>query len=193
MQKSKSNIFSNDRLSSLKVIKHNTIESLQSVFWETTIDKLKDLQIEADTNNGNVVKMDAATEKSQIENNGYWGFAITDKNEIHYWAKPDVNKADLISFFAHELGHIVGTADKDDWQEELRADSYAVVALKTLEIIGITNKNTQLISAAPDLLNACQKMKKALYNLSSGDLITPAILEAENKIYEAVTKATTLK
>lgn len=131
-----SSLYSTDSLSSLKVIKHDTIESLQSVFWEVPINELDKLQIEAETNLGNETLISSSMQKSQIENVGYWGFAIFDANEIHYWAKNNVPKRDLIFFFAHELGHIVGTADKDDWQEELRADSYAAVALKTLELAG---------------------------------------------------------
>jgi hypothetical protein len=51
-------------------------------------------------------------------------------------------------------------------------------------------QNIKLIAAAPYLLEACEQMKEALYNLDCRDVITEKILEAENKIFDAVNKAT---
>lgn len=135
MKSDNESFYSTDKLLKTKLIKHDSIESLESVFWGVPVNELQNIKIEADTSSGEILKSNYTEHKKQIENNGYWGFAITDKNEIHYWAKPDTSKEDLIFFFAHELGHIVGTPDKDDWEEELRADSYAEVTLKTFEFL----------------------------------------------------------
>lgn len=128
------NLYSTDKLKHLKIIKHDTIESVYAEYCGVSIEELQFLKTDSYETSDGVLKISFSQLKEMIENNGYWGFALTEEVEIHYWVKNNVAKKDLIFFFAHELGHIIGKADKDDLQEELRADSYAKVALKAYEL-----------------------------------------------------------
>jgi hypothetical protein len=66
---------------------------------------------------------------------GFWGYCdkVSDtKHEIHYWHDGKRSLEELTRFFAHELGHLTGEPDPDDWAEEGRADSFADVATQAL-------------------------------------------------------------
>lgn len=73
-----------------------------------------------------------------IKEQGIWGFVDGD-NVIHYWVGKELTTEELIHFFAHEIGHNTGKQHKDFLKEELRAESYALVA-KLAYQMAIKNK-----------------------------------------------------
>lgn len=67
---------------------------------------------------------------AQYEEMGVWGFADTRARPpvIHYWHDGKRSESELIQFFGHEMGHLVGKPLKSGWPEENRADDYGYVA-----------------------------------------------------------------
>jgi len=63
------------------------------------------------------------------EHHRCWGFARRPKSEIHVWIGKHASFNDVLNLFAHEYGHLEPRQD----DEELRADSFARVAVRAFE------------------------------------------------------------
>lgn len=65
---------------------------------------------------------------------GMWAFTSTTAKPpvIHYWHDGKRTETELAMMFGHELGHNLGTAAKNDWKEECRADDYGIAAVHAL-------------------------------------------------------------
>ena len=59
---------------------------------------------------------------------GCWGWVDTGNYVIHAWAENDADPLQIMHFLAHEIGHVTGTPDADDFEEEMRAEQYGYVA-----------------------------------------------------------------
>ena len=64
---------------------------------------------------------------------GCWGFCDNKKN-IHVWYSDNVGLGELISFFAHEMGHINEPHHESEQEEEMKADKYAETAVFAYDI-----------------------------------------------------------
>jgi len=61
-------------------------------------------------------------------------YGFVDKKEtVHYWAEDDVSLEMLITFIAHETGHLNGRKYLDEDKEEAKAHSYDQVAVYAYE------------------------------------------------------------
>ena len=60
-----------------------------------------------------------------IKRCGIWG-CVNNDGTIHMWIDKDVaTKEDILSFFAHEIGHLHKPAKKDFLEEEMKAERYS--------------------------------------------------------------------
>ena len=66
--------------------------------------------------------------KKALEYQGVWGF-VDDKKVVHFWMKESTPLDTLITFIAHETGHLNGHIYKDQRKEEEKAHLYDQVAL----------------------------------------------------------------
>jgi hypothetical protein len=109
--------------------KYATIDKLILASYEGEFNSIDDLKKE--TMGGldqdeNEVEYSYEDQVNGIQEQGVWGFIADDI--IHYWKNNNVPMETLIHFFAHEIGHGTGEQDSDDFQEEMRAESYGNVA-----------------------------------------------------------------
>lgn len=143
-----------------KLQQYTTIEELECVHWDNqiTIDDLKDDKIDCYgtiDQNGNESVMSWQDMKKSCEQMGYWGFADSRDNTIHFWLKEDykISFEELLFFFGHEMGHLMKGGIKpseedysenseEHWKEEERADEYGYVAKMAYKFTNeILNKN----------------------------------------------------
>ncbi|MDH0348121.1 hypothetical protein [Aeromonas dhakensis] len=66
---------------------------------------------------------------------GCWGWVDTELNVIHAWMAPDADPGLVAHFLAHEIGHVTGHPDPDDFQEEMRAEQFGHVASQALRLL----------------------------------------------------------
>jgi len=93
-----------------------------------TKEELPELTIECyNSEDASRVDVDWSLYLSSIKEQGIYGFVEGD-NIIHLWIGKDLPMADLIHFFAHEIGHNTGKKYKDTYKEEVKAESYGIVA-----------------------------------------------------------------
>lgn len=66
---------------------------------------------------------------------GCWGWVDTERNIIHAWADKDTDPESIIHMLAHEIGHATGHPDNDQFQEEMRAEQFGMVARLALKLM----------------------------------------------------------
>lgn len=66
---------------------------------------------------------------------GCWGWVDTELKVIHAWMAPDADPGLVAHFLAHEIGHVTGHPDPDDFQEEMRAEQFGYVASQALRLL----------------------------------------------------------
>lgn len=66
---------------------------------------------------------------------GCWGWVDTELKVIHAWMAPDADPGLVAHFLAHEIGHVTGHPDPDDFQEEMRAEQFGHVASQALRLL----------------------------------------------------------
>ena len=79
-----------------------------------------------------------------IKMQGVWGYITHTDSTIHYWIDKTRNfkVKDLLHFFAHEIGHGTGTPLEDHFQEEMRAEEFASVAMLAYQFSEEVLKNS---------------------------------------------------
>lgn len=72
-----------------------------------------------------------------IKSHGFWGFVRISRGKavIHWWASEDAPVEDVVHLLSHELGHISFRQEGDAVMEEVRADSYADVAVEVHALV----------------------------------------------------------
>ncbi|MBE3085041.1 MAG: hypothetical protein IMZ64_02350 [Bacteroidetes bacterium] len=106
-----------------KFIRYYSIEKLMASLLQIPESKAGDYSVGYD--GGELSNVDF---KKAIEHQGVWGF-IDDKKVVHYWMKKSAPLDTLITFIAHETGHLNGRTYKNQRKEEEKAHSYDQIAL----------------------------------------------------------------
>lgn len=78
--------------------------------------------------NGNDVDIPMEDVYAGMRSLGCWGWVDTEKLIIHSWAEKNTDPMQIMHFLGHEIGHVTGAADEDDFEEEMRAEQYGHVA-----------------------------------------------------------------
>lgn len=104
---------------------------------EITIEDLKDSVVVGLDQNENELEFSYEQQKNGIIEQGYWGW-VDENKVIHFWIGKELSMEELIHFFAHEIGHRTGEPDKDDFQEEMRAEGYGRTATLAYEFAKLT-------------------------------------------------------
>lgn len=117
--------------------RYSSLNQLFKKQWGVSLKEYSDSVVTGvDIISGTKVDYAGKDEISVLKSNGFYGFSERKKNTIHFWFdSKKVSKSDLISFFSHEMGHLVGKKIDDPIEEEKRAFTYSAVSLKTMEIV----------------------------------------------------------
>jgi hypothetical protein len=155
------------KLKSYDTIEGVLLASFQQEDESFTMEDLREGTIGGKDQNENDVEVSFEKQKEGIIKQGHWGW-IDENNVIHYWIGHDLPLENLIHFFAHEIGHNTGIQDKDDFQEEMRAEGYgqtATLAYKFASEIKTQFESLARQQASPyiltgDELNRTEKIRK---------------------------------
>ena len=82
---------------------------------------------------GNEVEYSLAQAVDGIIRTGVWGFCKPSDNTVHAWIGTGAKVMDVVSFLAHEMGHLQPPSHEDDMEEEQKAIWYEVVGRKAFE------------------------------------------------------------
>jgi uncharacterized protein YjaZ len=106
--------------------KYKSLDALMSTFFECAEDKVSEFEIGGSIEPGKPYNISYADFKENVEQQGIWGY-IQNKT-MHVWFKPDVAMEELITFIAHEAGHLNGRQYKNGDKEESKAELFEDVA-----------------------------------------------------------------
>jgi hypothetical protein len=107
-----------------KFKRYPTIEKLMAEFFNVPESEIKDYRIGYDggeLSNKEWLKC--------IKHQRIWGFLDKKKTTVHYWMDDKAPFEILLTFIAHETGHLNGHHYQDDDKEEKKARLYDQVAL----------------------------------------------------------------
>ena len=106
-----------------KFKRHKTIAKLMACLLEVPEKEAGEIGMEY---NGG--KLSPIIFAQSITKMGIWGF-VDNKNIVHYWMKDDATFEMVLTFLAHETGHLNGRQYKDEGLEEEKAHLFDQVAL----------------------------------------------------------------
>jgi hypothetical protein len=135
----------------LKIVWYSTPEEAYGKMWEPaaqeedmTVDELVAASAFMGIDqNGKDIELSSEDAFAGMHALGCWGWVDTDLNIIHAWSSPDADPAMVMHFLAHEIAHATGTADDDDFQEEMRAEQYGHVARLAFKLFSDRNPRAQ--------------------------------------------------
>lgn len=110
----------------LKIFLHDTIESVFEEYFRCPVEEMNGMG--GFDQNGKEYELSAQEIFDNVKTCGCWGF-VNDKRDIHFWFRPDVDKRELVRFFAHEKGHTMKPYHRDDMKEEMKAGRYEDAAI----------------------------------------------------------------
>ena len=115
-----------------KLKKYDSLDECVLASWKyedpfLTDEEIKESTITCFDANGKEIEITYRQQAEAMKSQGVWGW-IDLQFVIHFWWNGKVPFNELIHFFAHEIGHRVGVAEKDDLKEELRAETYGYTA-----------------------------------------------------------------
>lgn len=130
-------------VSQLKLVRHETPESILAAYWHAdenglTVEELLASELTGSTEGGEEITCTVSDELDAIKRMGFWGYATPD-NEIHVWVSEDASPAGVMFFLGHEIGHRsgmpvdTGNPLQDEANEERRADEYGKAAMQAYE------------------------------------------------------------
>lgn len=126
-------------VSQLKLVRHETPESILSAYWHAdenglTIEELLASDLTGNTEGGEEITCSVRDELEAINRLGFWGYAAPN-GEIHVWVSERSIPAAVMFFLGHEIGHRsgkqvdTGNPVQDEADEERRADEYGMAAM----------------------------------------------------------------
>lgn len=118
-----------------QLIKHNNLKSIICAFFDVPETEYEKLQVISEATDGSKISMPASLMASHVGMIGSWAFADREKKQIHVWATEKATPSEAAYIIGHELGHNTGVYEPDDLEEERRADTYGLVARRTLNIL----------------------------------------------------------
>lgn len=115
---------------------YSTPEALHRAMWSPAAEAegmtyealIAESSTSAFTTDGREIQVTHEEEMDAIRLMGVWGFCDTNTSQIHAWAAPDTPRLKVIHMLAHEIGHLTGTPDENDLEEEMRAEAFGQVA-----------------------------------------------------------------
>lgn len=124
-----------------KFIRHETAESLVDAYFKDDYQNDEGRYEGFQAVGGDAIALTKEQILTAVKGQGRWAFAETDTREIHYWSDPSRTSAAGLAFLlGHEVGHLTGKEDPDDWEEEVRADTYGSAVITVLEHIIASRK-----------------------------------------------------
>lgn len=112
-----------------KIKRYKTLEDLMAVFFGCKKSKVPEYELGGTGMDSKVSCTVTYKEfKDAMEYQGIWGFIQQKTKIMHVWFKPDILIEDLVSFIAHEAGHINGHQYKDVDKEESKAMTFEAVS-----------------------------------------------------------------
>lgn len=132
---------SNSKKTFIKIVRYETPEDINAAFLHEITKRagegnaLDEADVMTDivtTEDGQTIEISEEMLITMISTMPCWGFSDSIDHVIHYWARKDCDFESAVSFFAHEIGHLVGRPCENTVKEEARADMYATVALQAM-------------------------------------------------------------
>jgi len=119
----------------IKVRKYDDLKECIAAYFECDVDEIPSQEgmwywSDADGTRHSWTMDDAL---SHIMKKNCWSW-VDDKEIIHIWYAPEVERYTLISVLAHELGHIERPYHRDRFAEEQKAAKYERVAETAMDI-----------------------------------------------------------
>jgi hypothetical protein len=110
--------------------RYKSLDALIGSFFGCKIKNLSEYTLGCqDTDSGETVQVSYDDFKSSIEETGSWGYCNLNDKTIKVWHKEDSSLESLISFIAHEVGHLNGKQYKNVLKDEIKAVNYEDVAV----------------------------------------------------------------
>ncbi len=116
-----------ERDKEIEIVVYNTIESLIEFMYKMPIEEIKECEHGGVDQNGEEVEYGYDDMIDGIKEQGCYGCA-TEDNEIHVWIDKCTLPETIISFLAHERGHLIEPENEDPIEEEVRAEMFSVCA-----------------------------------------------------------------
>lgn len=118
-----------------------TFEAVEHAYWAPVAEAegipYEDL-LEAENGgldeHGNEVTYTREQMLEGMKRSGCWAFADTNTNTIHAWADASAEPQLVVHMLAHEVGHLTGTPDPDEFQDEMRAEQFGAVAAQAFAL-----------------------------------------------------------
>ena len=112
----------------IKIQVHDSPESVESALWRLPVEELSQGSVGCVDGQGNDIEMSFDEQMKAIKQMGFYGFADSKNKVIHIWASLEASIEDLVAFFAHERGHLIGPNHRDFLKEEQKAELYSICA-----------------------------------------------------------------
>lgn len=128
-----------EEFSNPKLIIHETVESIFYEHWnfekDLTFEELLNSDCGGEDEHGNEIEMSMKDFLEDTRANGFWAYAATKENELHFWRGKLETLEEIMMILGHELGHLAEFAKEqfggqgEDFTEEDSADKYGIVAV----------------------------------------------------------------
>jgi hypothetical protein len=118
----------------LSIVFYDSAEKIFAEHWGGEIETDERFCFELEDGTEDSMSFSEACE--HIKESGLWGYVNVRDNTVHIWIDRDTVEIEtVLSFFAHELGHLQRPTKRDFMKEEMKAEQYSDIARAAYDLV----------------------------------------------------------